>query len=356
MAISIRLLTESDHIQANRLYHTVYKKDRKDSFFNWEFVDAPFGSAIYVGAFDGDKLVGTQAAIPMQMINAAGELMMMSKSEDTLLDPAYRGQGLFNKMYDLLFRECERLGIKAIWGFTYAKKPFLNIGFKIPFDSISGVLVINPLNSYRYLSNLNSLNKTKDKIKIAGLTFISFAKGILGGREKIPEGYSIDEECLEDKATLIKQFLSKENNNWMLNEDRKYCEWRIVNNPYSNNYREITIKNKEGIICGNLIYNIRSEGVAYICQMIYDSADYINVLRAMITAAIILIKKDGRTSIIRFWGFKHTQLHKDEVIALESAGFYFARKGTGFVVKGLTGIDSDTFNIQLSRIYTQGNI
>ena len=44
-----------------------------------------------------------------------------------MVDPQYRGQNIFNNIYDFLFEKCLESGINVIWGYTAAKKPFQKI-------------------------------------------------------------------------------------------------------------------------------------------------------------------------------------------------------------------------------------
>ena len=100
MNIEIRLLKDGEELEVIRLFNSSHPQQRSLEHFHWEFRDAPAGKGIYVVAFDTEqnKIVGTQAAIPIELICNNGERMLTAKSEDTLLDPAYRGKGLFDKM------------------------------------------------------------------------------------------------------------------------------------------------------------------------------------------------------------------------------------------------------------------
>lgn len=128
MNIRIRLLLDSEYATVNEVYNEAYGNIRPLDSFKWEFVNGPWGKAIYVIAEDlekqGNKIIGTQSAIPMVFINGKGETVLTAKSEDTFVHPDYRGHKLFDRMYELLFSECKNAGIQYLWGFTYARKPF----------------------------------------------------------------------------------------------------------------------------------------------------------------------------------------------------------------------------------------
>ncbi len=104
---------------------------------------------IIVGAFLSNRLVGTQALIPMLGIHD-GETILTAKSEHTLLDPVCRGMGVFAAMYEVAFDWATQSGIKCIWGFTSAVKSFRSTGFEIGAELFDESVVFRPV---RYLAN-----------------------------------------------------------------------------------------------------------------------------------------------------------------------------------------------------------
>src|SRR4051812_17922909 len=114
-AITYRLANANDIDPINALYNRVYGRNRTKEEFNWEFNSAPAGKAIYVIALDNEKVIGTQCAIPYFLVNGKGDEILSAKSEDTLVDPDYRGGNIFEKMYGLLTEESKKAGIQLIW-------------------------------------------------------------------------------------------------------------------------------------------------------------------------------------------------------------------------------------------------
>ena len=161
MRINIRLMDESEIPFVNEVYNSAYGNIRPDDFFIWEFINCPWGKAIYVIAEDldrvGNKIIGTQSAIPIVMTDGMRQVLT-AKSEDTFVHPEYRGHKLFDRMYELLIEECKKAGINYIWGFTYARKPFQKLGFTIPFNTVQGLIVQAPFKAYKILSSFNIEN------------------------------------------------------------------------------------------------------------------------------------------------------------------------------------------------------
>ncbi len=98
-----------DWSQFCRLYHTVYGSSIDQAYVNWKLLDNPFGQAFGYGAWDGDKLVGFVALTPYRFC-IKGEEHTASQGADTMVDPDYRGQGLFTRLTQNLLEEMNRRG------------------------------------------------------------------------------------------------------------------------------------------------------------------------------------------------------------------------------------------------------
>ncbi|MBK7966353.1 MAG: GNAT family N-acetyltransferase [Bacteroidetes bacterium] len=308
---------------------------------------------MYVGAFDKEELIGSQAAIPLNFIGPEGKKLLTAKSEDTLLDPRYRGKGLFEKMYEVLFKECRSRGVVCIWGFTYAKKPFLKIGFQIPFDTLSGVFVIHPLKAYSYLVSLNTANKLKEKLLIFLMTSFSYFKTVFRSRSVLEKDHKLGKFSSNEK--LIEN-IANTNNLFLIQQSKSYLDWRIIRNPYDNKYLEFIKEDEKGEIIASIIVNIRKGGLAYLEQIHFNSNLKYSVKLNLLKVALNYLLKHNEVNLIRFWGFKTNNINQEELSLLEDCGFFFVKKGTGFVYISLIDSAPDANSILLSRLYTQGNI
>ena len=347
--IVIRLLKEDDIQQINDLYHRAYGVVRSNEKFRWEFLEGPAGPSIYVVAVDPatNKVVGTQCAIPLYVVNAAGARILTAKSEDTLVDVGYRGRSIFEKMYELLFDECRKAGIVSVWGFTYAVKPFRKLGFDIPFACNFGLIAFNA-NAFTYLNSLKEKRPASEKLKIAALVVASRIKYLfhLGGQSlkayKIIKGV---QETLEELTPLSAGAFS-------LQLDLKFMGWRLRSNPYPNNhlyYSLVDASNRQvaSVICSH------SKNVSYIMHMAFDSKIDHSTKQRFLNAAI----KDlsGKTDIVRFWGFTHNDTGNSEIELLKGSGFIFTNQGISFVWKKLGETGSlDVKDFVLSRMASQG--
>ncbi len=349
MAITIRLLAENEALLANDFFNKIYGTDRPLENFRWEFIECPFGKAVYVVAIDSSeltatKIIGIQCAIPIELVGANGDVVLTAKSEDTLVDPDYRGQKVFERMYDMLFEECRRVGIHYIWGFTPAKKAFERIGFEIPFMTQQALMVFNPFIAYAQLSVLNPKNKFLDKVKIAGLCFISFLKSLV--RNLIFKGNLSAESIQVDSPPMI----NTKHNLFSLNMSKQYLEWRLVNNPFHNNYERLHIWNVNNLIA-DVILNYRSVG--YIEQIIFSPEASTHDKQE--TIGIIINRIVKKVGLIRILCFDTSAELKSQVDIFKRCGFVIVNKGGHFVWKPLTTESIKPNQLFLSRLFTQGN-
>ncbi|MEJ7643413.1 MAG: GNAT family N-acetyltransferase [Chryseolinea sp.] len=354
MSIVVRLLGQDEWALANNFFNDVYKTSRSLDDFKWEFIEGPFGPAIYVVAIDDAtpgsvKVVGIQCAIPLAIVDSSGKRELTAKSEDTLVDPAYRGQKIFEKMYDLLFAASRKAGIKYIWGFTPAKKAFEKIGFEIPFHAHQAIIVFNPLRAYNYLANLNKANKRIEKIKIAALSFLSMVSSFRS--RALPSQLSLRRVNFEDN-TKAHQTMIQDTNYRFLSMTPSYLSWRLEKNPFQNQYENYHCYLGEELVADSII-NFRPSRLGYIEQIIFKIT-LSSSLRQQVVAMIVNTMKD-RVDFIRILCFDtNAELALQEDI-FRKCGFVVLKRGAHFVWKSL---DDDAVNpkdLFLSRLFTQGN-
>jgi len=359
VAIIVRLLEEHELHLANTFFNKIYNTNRLQKAFDWEFIDCPNGKAIYVAAIDDSiltetKIVGIQCAIPLMMLTSKGNKILTAKSEDTLVDPNYRGQDIFNKMYYLLFEECAKVNIKFIWGYTPAYKPFVKLGFNLDIK-VQQLFVIKPLQAFHFLTSLNSKNNFSSKIKILCLCFASkLLSTKLVFQRKYNFNFSISTDIIESFTTQNSYFNNDENEQLFLLQNQEYFDWRIKNNLYSNSYESIDFIDENKNKSAQIIIN-KKGNVGYIEQVLFDNQllkkEKLEILN---TSVKILCKKD--ISLIRFLAFDANPTNKLEVELLQHIGFIKINRGNWFVWKGLDEkINFSPNAVIQSRLYTKGN-
>lgn len=360
--IAISLLDVSDIDEVNNFHNRLYNDHRTEAQFTWEFFHAPAGKAIYVIAKDVDtqKIVGTQCAIPIELITDKGETLLTGKSEDTLVDPAYRGLNIFENMYNLLFEKCREHGIYYLWGFTTAKKPFLKLGFEIPFDHSQSLMVRNISAAYSYLRKLNQKNDLVARIKIAGLCLFS---RIMSTKRKFNNSTLLDKTfpsvahttlLATGNAHLIPVVSEK---GFWIKQDLPYLNWRILTNPYHPSIFNVTFSGQSGNVA-HLNFNHHKDGIWYLINDAYAGLLTHAQKSAMLSKAITLLinDKSKQVKLIRTWDFTHNAFGLKEIAVRKQAGFVHLDRGISFVWKKLGDDLLQATDFNLARMASQGVI
>lgn len=353
--VTYRLANSDDYERINAFYNRIHKANRTLEQFRWEFHNGAFGPSIYVIAEDDGKIIGTNCVIPIDLITSENQIIRSGKSEDTLVDPEYRGQKIFYKIYEFLFEKCAEANIRVIWGFTSAKKPFEKLGFKIPYDHQQSLAVNQVFKSYKYLSSLNPKNKFTDKVKILGLCLMSKVKSLgklkpgkssyrIEKVDKIVSG--IDDLILKNQMLLAGSFA--------INQTPEFQKWRIYDNPNYFKTHTYGVYRDESLIA-LILFNSHANGVAYVCQSTFlpdlSNSEKVKILKS----ASGMLFKEG-IALIRSWLFKTNPVNIEEISTFDNAGYTVLNRGIGLVWKEMDEIDLDPEKFLLSRIATQGVI
>lgn len=361
--IEISLMKESEIEAVISFYNDLYKDNRTKEKFVWEFFHTPAGQAIYVIAKDSEtqQIIGTQCAIPIELITHTGNTILTAKSEDTLVDPNYRGLNIFDNMYQLLFEKCRERGIKYLWGFTSAKKPFLKLGFEIPFGHSQSTMVMNIAAAYKYLASLNPKNNFLAQFKIMGLCIASkmlTIKRLFISSKVANAKYNYSESGKKIQENAHIPHLSTSYKGFSIKADLPFLRWRIENNPYHTQIFNVYFYQNSEIVA-NLIFNHHKNGVWYLILDTYAASLSVDEKKIILNRTIDLLqeKENNTLSLIRTWDFSHNEYGKSEIGLREKVGFVHLERGISFVWKSLD--DANKLNVSdfnLSRIASQGMV
>ncbi len=342
-------------------YNSIHNSGRNVEMFKWEFLNGVYGKAIYIIAKDKNtkKIVGSQAAIPIQLINADGQIILSAKSEDTIVDPNYRGNKIFDKMYELLISECKKNNIEYIWGFTHAIKPFKNLGFEIPFSHSQSLLVYDIVKAYLYLAGLDKTNTITRKIKILGLTIISCVKFFLYRNQILRKsGFKINVLSNFDDIPdfELNKLASVYSSHFSINLSKNFIDWRVTKNPYAKKSSIISIQKNQNL-AAIIIFSSNIDGVWFLMEEFYDN-DLSDKEKEEILIRSILILKANRkneVNLIRTWDFRHNSFSRKLKKTKTKAGLINIEKGMPFVWLNISGKNElDVDSIILSRLSSQG--
>jgi hypothetical protein len=105
-----------DEVSILALFRQVFHREMSPSFWRWRYRDDPFGQSVIRMAFDGDRLVGHFAAIPMK-VAVTGEIYTDIFPMTAMTHPDYGGRGIFTSLMDQTYRSCAQKGASLVYGF-----------------------------------------------------------------------------------------------------------------------------------------------------------------------------------------------------------------------------------------------
>ena len=107
----------ADAGEMTQFHNRHHRDNREPSFWLWEYVAHLPGKSVFLAARERDRVVGTQGMIPINL-RVGGEVVLTGKSEHSLIEPAFRGHGLWRRLYRQALGVCSEHGMAAVWGFT----------------------------------------------------------------------------------------------------------------------------------------------------------------------------------------------------------------------------------------------
>lgn len=216
---------DGDEYQLLTLYKEVNNKEMTLDHWKWKFTESPSGKAVIKLMFDGDKLIGHYAAIPMNM-QVKNKLVKAVLSVNTMTHPDYRGYGIFAYLGKETYRVCEQKGFKFVYGFP---------------------------NNNIYQSRIKKLGwKGYGKMSILTKDLESEAASIYSAK-KVYEVYEFD--------TRVNLLWEKVKNSYpvIVIRTKEFLNWRFTNHP-TVKYPTFIFQDSSDEVLGYLVLKIYTRG------------------------------------------------------------------------------------------------
>ncbi len=376
-ALTVRFAAADEAAACNDLHNRLYQEERTIEQWRWEFVSTIFQhpQIPFSVVDDGGTIVGTQAFIPIRMINRDG-VFWTAKSEETLLDPAYRGKRLLGQMYDCLFEYAAEHGLRYVWGFTPADKALRRVGFDIPTRT-SQLIIPFYCRDLPVLLQRAGINKpagVRDRIRLAGFKIGCVAARLASAArfaraERVTRRVSTShalrlqvlEQPPEQSDALCRRFVSQWGGTTIF-RDADYLRWRIFENPY---VRPIMCAAYDGEeLLGWAIYSMGDDGAGYLVDVLvvtepnrpYTPED---VVRRLLVQAVRSIRNMGAIAI-RGWHVNDHPFAELVMRVARSVGFHHVRRGQSVVVRAAdpqaTSMSQNFAEWYVTRIFMEGTV
>ncbi len=371
--MNVRFLMLDEIKPCNDFHNKFHGTNRTEAQWKWEFLANNSRQIPFAVVEEEGRILGTQALIPIRMIDEAGEFLS-AKSEETLVDPVLRGKDMFSRMYDLLFEHAEQHNILTIWGFTSAQKPFERVGFKIP-DRTSQLFFPFSSESIKLLlkdgtteSGQGVFRRLKYQglglaVALAGTISLASLK-IANLRLRFRNLRDIRIETLSEPpqgaGELCRQFVKQWGGTTIL-RDEDYLRWRFFQNPYVR--ATVRAAYIEGKLVGWVAYSVDDESMGYIIDIfaasnVIDRSGLETVLALLLGDMVVRLRKTGALGV-RGWSVNKHPFDLTVTRVARSMGFFPIRRGEPMVIWHSNNASSRTSlgsfdKWYINRIYTEG--
>ncbi len=368
--MEIRLIAEGEEQLCNDFHNRVYKKSRTMAQWKWDFVLNNYDRSPipYAVVEDDGKIVGTQAFIPIRLIDRDG-IYWTAKSEETLVDPNYRGQQLFEKMYALLFDYARDHELAYIWGFTPAIKAFVRLGFEVPGEthqlfmpfSTRSIPVMMKKGGYgKETSLLDDIKIGVVRVGCLAAQVVSSAK-VASQRKRAAGGPEIRTMEVADEQTgeICRKFIEKYGGTTIY-RDAEYVRWRLLENAYVKSV--IRAAYDGNTLLGWTAFTLGDDGMGYLVDLMVacDGSPYSEeyVVRKLLLEAVTGTRNMGASGI-RGWKVNDHPFDLLVSRVARQVGFYHIKRGHAVVLynceAGKHRAAYDRFDDWfVSRVFTEG--
>lgn len=313
-------ITKSQMTDASEIveFHNRYNHDsRGPDNWLWAHGSDPDKLNVFVIAKNGAKIIATLGRIPIYL-NIAGRIRLTAKSENALVDPAFRGGALFSKLNEYSLNLCKQNNIQFIWGFTTATKVFRRLGHRILQNNISSnVAVLNIPISLRYTWSSNK--SIKEKV-IRSVEFV--AMGILCRLKLLFAPIHHDQYIIlpqskspEDIIRMYDRIRAKYGNLICIHVSEPYLAWRIRNNPFIKYKSYYLYEGKD--LRAYAFLNVQNRFCSYLTDFTFEHRKW----GEQLLSRIIMDLQKNRFGLVVFWGNSSNSLCKQTISLLKTFGF-----------------------------------
>ncbi|MBA3679574.1 MAG: hypothetical protein H0W73_00060 [Bacteroidetes bacterium] len=324
----------------------------KESFI-WEFFD---NLSVLTIATEGQKIVGTQSFLFIRIL-VKNEEVLSSKSETSYLDSDFRGQKIFESLYEFGLDQCKNQHVQFVWGFTPAAKVWKN---NLNFDIVSQCMDETYYENTDYI-DYNLIKKFSSNSLTYHLKVLKAKLTNIQRRLKEYQLFKLSDERLVkseilsddmDFSELYTKMKVKFKFSVHLSMTAAYYNWRVINNP--NVKYENYFYHQDQKMVGYLVFT-HSNDTLYLSDISYYSE---TTLIKMVSDLKKYMKLKNLKKIYYF-GNKLNNLNKMTFTFLEKLG---SRTGVcawaNFVLKDISDNkkfgDLKTEDIYINGLWTEG--
>jgi hypothetical protein len=320
------------------------------------------GTVPYAVAEVAKEIVGTQALIPVVLVDRSGTYLS-AKSEETLVAPSMRGKSLFHLMYEPLLAWANAHDVAYIWGFTPARNAFEREGFSCPVKT-SQLLRSFSGSAVRRLRAPESSGGLKSVAETVASAALAAYGGVVGSLRRSASRHPIDLQVVDASPPWADELSASFVREWggtSIHRSREYLDWRLFRCPY---LRPLVLAAfVDGAPVGCIAFGVDENGIAAIVDIVAitpvsGAIDAASIVERLIDAATGHCRDMGAVAL-RCW---HVAPHPFTRVVATSAkrlGWVHLQRGFDVVVKPLRAADlrSESWPFDrwyVTRLFTEG--
>lgn len=350
MGIQFKEIDEEEIQRVVSFHNKWYDDNRTPDQWLWEYKGMYPDSFVFTIIKDDNKIIGTQGMIPIS-INIGGEKYLSGKSENSLLDPKYRGGTLFKELYEFAVSLCKKRGMCCIWGLTSVAKVWRDkLGFHVYDNAMyNTILILKPI---KFIKTFYPKKLVSFAAVLALYTYSALLRFLHINLRDSKTGIVLKKQLasVDDISKLYERLRKKYPDIIHIIQDQKYISWRIFNNP---NVNYITFSAYENnILKGYCYVALTSRKEAYLSDLTFET---VKIGESMLKFILREIQKQALC--VYFFGNIKNPLIRRTFNLLKKYGFMKIRS-TSFVIKNLSYENEeylyDIRNWYINGLWTEG--
>jgi GNAT superfamily N-acetyltransferase len=218
----------------------------------WRFLEAPHGPGYFATAYDtgsDNRIIGIIGLISCRL-RVKGNYVQAYQAVDLIVDPAYRGRGVFNGLGATLFEGVRQIGGRIVWGFPNEKAAHTWFGRFRWVRMGTAPFVAKPLRTRLFLRRVPALRRLDVPLAIwrgSTLPNVHVIEHFDANAESLWEQFRGDVGCALDRGADL-------------------LNWRLVAQPDAS-YRNVAAYGPRGEMSAFVSTTLREKHNSRICYV-----------------------------------------------------------------------------------------
>lgn len=319
---------------------------------NWnrEFFSKNKPNSILIGCFDKDKIVGCEGYVSYQLLKD-GKVVQTHRSERTLVNPEYRGMGIFESLVNKCDLEAYKSDSQFSWGATSALKPFQRAGFNADIGFRSYLFIPVKKVWYKRVFKIISLLKWFKPVLLKGVfkhRELNLIKGLLSQLSAIKGMQYSYSSLIKFRDIDMVQVSDFQKNNhkeyYQIKIDDDFIQWLKI----ADDYEFIQLESDAGC-CGYLILKTNTlNNYVTIVDVVLSNSEIVQVVSQLATLAKFQKYDSFFLALNSF-----NNVHAEYINSLNNAGVLNKTKAGSFVIKPLLDKSVKLSDLMLTDIWLE---